>query len=427
MRISNKSSIITGAILLLIAALFSISLLFIPLTFVLNGNTNSLFFILGDMLFSSYGFSSILIPVFLLVAGLSCFASTWTARRTMTFLTALIPFFTIVITENICRSVLSQDSVDFVALKIIICIVTGIMLVTIEFLGIGLIADKVNDYFFHNTEKSKDDKKSTTIIKKINVPKILQKKETEESLNKTENLLEDQSEEVLSLINEIKEYKSNNPLATPDPLPNPVVEESKVQTVDVEAVEEQSEPQTQSSLITEEEYAALTTLEPEIQMEDELEWNNLPPVPETLPPEYDEDFEEEIDENDPALQFPPVEGETNPFEVFTLTENTTSEDSESEDEIEYEPENQEENFQSAEENENIAPEFYEESISDDFSDDTISVENDVFEETEDVISIENESDLKKKQISREFLNKYNEKQFPKSEFRWGIKFEDEDY
>ena len=70
MRISNKSSIITGAILLLIAALFSISLLFIPLTFVLNGNTNSLFFILGDMLFSSYGFSSILIPVFLLVAGM---------------------------------------------------------------------------------------------------------------------------------------------------------------------------------------------------------------------------------------------------------------------------------------------------------------------------------------------------------------------
>ena len=166
--------------------------------------------------------------------------------------------------------------------------------------------------------------------------------------------------------------------------------------MDVEAVEEQSEPQTQSSLITEEEYAALTTLEPEIQMEDELEWNNLPPVPETLPPEYDEDFEEEIDENDPALQFPPVEGETNPFEVFTLTENTTSEDSESEDEIEYEPENQEENFQSAEENENIAPEFYEEPISDDFSDDTISVENDVFEKTEDVISIESESDLKKK-------------------------------
>ena len=427
MRISNKSSVITGAILLLIAALFSISLLFIPLTFVLNGNTNSLFFILGDMLFSSYGFSSILIPVFLLVAGLSCFASTWTARRTMTFLTALIPFFTIVITENICRSVLSQDSADFVALKIIICIVTGIMLVTIEFLGIGLIADKVNDYFFHNTEKTKDDKKSTTVIKKINVPKILQKKETEESLNKKENLLEDQSEEVLSLINEIKEYKSNNPLATPDPLPNPVVEESKVQTVDVEAVEEQSEPQTQSSLITEEEYAALTTLEPEIQMEDELEWNNLPPVPETLPPEYDEDFEEEIDENDPALQFPPVEGETNPFEVFTLTENITSEDSESEDEIEYEPENQEENFQDAEENENIAPEFYEESISDDFSDDTISVENDVFEKTEDVISIENEADLKKKQISREFLNKYNEKQFPKSEFPYGIKFQDEDY
>ena len=154
MRISNKSSIFTGVVLLLLAALFSISLLSLPLAFASTENTNTFFFSLGDMLFSSYGFSSIFIPVFLLIAGLSCFASTWTARRTMTFLTAFIPFFTIVITENICRTILSQYDSDFMALKLVICIVTGAMLVTIEFLGIGLIADRVNDFFFHKTVKS---------------------------------------------------------------------------------------------------------------------------------------------------------------------------------------------------------------------------------------------------------------------------------
>lgn len=414
MRISNKSSVITGAILLVIAALFSISLLFIPLSIVLNGNTNSLFLLLGDMLYSSYGFSSILIPIFLLVAGLSCFASTWTARRTMTFLTAIIPFFTVVITENICRSVILQGNADFVELKIIICIVTGVMLVIIEFLGIGLIADKVNDFFFHNEGKSNKEKKSAAMLKKINVPKILQKNEG--YLHDADNLLEDQTEEVISLINEIKEYKSNNPLS----IKNEMLEESKIENEDVNVVEENTEIQSQSSLITEEEYAALTTLEPEVQIEDELEWNNLPPVPEKLPPEYDEDYEEEIDENDPALQFPPVDSETNPFEVFTITENVASEDYKNESESEI----QDDSLEIAEES--ALPEFYEDAISDDFSDDTISVEGNVFEEAKNTTT-EDEQNLKKKRISREFLDKYNEKQFPKSEFPNGIKFQQEDY
>ncbi|MCR5189679.1 MAG: DNA translocase FtsK, partial [Treponema sp.] len=53
-------------------------------------------------------------------------------------------------------------------------------------------------------------------------------------------------------------------------------------------------------MITQEEFAALTSPE---EPADELEWPDLPPQPEKLPPEYDEDF----DENDPALEFPPKE------------------------------------------------------------------------------------------------------------------------
>ncbi|MCR5189678.1 MAG: cell division protein FtsK, partial [Treponema sp.] len=53
-------------------------------------------------------------------------------------------------------------------------------------------------------------------------------------------------------------------------------------------------------MITQEEFAALTSPE---EPADELEWPDLPPQPEKLPPEYDEDF----DENDPDLEFPPKE------------------------------------------------------------------------------------------------------------------------
>ena len=121
MKTSNKSSVITGVILLLIAALFSISLLIQPLDFGYGGpGHNNIFYLLGNVIYTVYGFSSILIPVFLFVAGLSCFATTWTARKTMLLLTAVVPFFTAVITENICRSVLALGRGPFNVVKIVI-------------------------------------------------------------------------------------------------------------------------------------------------------------------------------------------------------------------------------------------------------------------------------------------------------------------
>lgn len=387
MRISNKSSIFTGVVLLLLAALFSISLLSLPLAFASTENTNTFFFSLGDMLFSSYGFSSIFIPVFLLIAGLSCFASTWTARRTMTFLTAFIPFFTIVITENICRTILSQYDSDFMALKLVICIVTGAMLVTIEFLGIGLIADRVNDFFFHKTVNSN----SVTSLRKIKVPKVLRK---------SEDSLEDQTEDVISLINEIKEYKTNK--LSP-------AETETVSSLEDKAEEAQNEASSepQSSLITEEEYAALTIND----AEDELEWNNLPPVPETLPPEYDEEYEEAIDENDPALQFPPVD------EPIDNVAEEFIENSEDETQIEQ-IDNPFEVFE-------ISPKVDVEEESEIIEDEEIIDNNfEDFAEFSDDISLVEEP---QEEADNNFLDKYNAKQFPKSEFSSGIKFQKEDF
>lgn len=76
MKEFNKSSIFTGVVLLSLAALFSISLILLPLDFGIAGpGHDNFFFKVGSILFSVYGFSSIFIPVFLFSAGISCFAT----------------------------------------------------------------------------------------------------------------------------------------------------------------------------------------------------------------------------------------------------------------------------------------------------------------------------------------------------------------
>ena len=91
MKSSNKSSIITGTILLTLAAAFSICLLLQLLDFGVGGpGHNNIFYYIGNMLITVYGFSSILIPAFLLISGLSCFASIWTAKKTMRLITAIL-------------------------------------------------------------------------------------------------------------------------------------------------------------------------------------------------------------------------------------------------------------------------------------------------------------------------------------------------
>ena len=297
MRASNKSTIITGAVLLLLAALFSISLILLPLDYGISGpGHNNIFYILGDMLYSVYGFCSILIPAFLLTAGLSCFASKWTARKTLRLLTALVPFFTCVVTENIIRSVVKVDHSPFAIVKILIALVTGAMLVVIEFLGTGILADRLNNGGFKNLRASKKDAKEAEEdsiddnpefkkLSKIKLPKksffdrFKKKAEEDDDEIKIESTAFD---EVLDNIEEMKTDESEQPL-------------------EKEEVSSNNEANTShNSMLTQEEFAALTESE---EPAEELEWPGLPPKPENLPPEYDADF----DENDPALEFPPKE------------------------------------------------------------------------------------------------------------------------
>ena len=370
MRASNKSSIITGVALLSLAALFTISLILLPLDYGVSGpGHNNILYLLGDMLYSVYGFCSILIPAFLLVSGLSCFASKWTARKTLRLLTALVPFFTCVLTESIVRSIVKVDHSPFAIAKILITVVTGAMLVVIEYLGTGIIADRLNHGGFKNLKRKpakkaglatapaaasvdsddgftevgvlSDDADEVTLsddsedenalpeFKKLS--KFKEPKEERESIftklknkfKKADDDEEDDEDEISkkgtifdAILDDVQPYeetieeeevteqapqaevKSAAPLAAAVAVTATAATTATAKpafTIPPATAEEAS---AQSSMLTQEEFAALTTPE---APSDELEWPDLPPQPKNLPPEYDADF----DENDPALEFPP--------------------------------------------------------------------------------------------------------------------------
>lgn len=330
-----KTNLISGIVLLIFAALFSITLLMQLLDF---GTYQSGFFVtLGKMLYSVYGFSSILIPAFFLTAGLSCFATTWTARKAFRLLTAIVPFFTCVICEKIIRSIteMGMHYAQFPAVKISIVAVTGIMLVIMEFLAAGIIADKIN-----RTPQKKRPLQKPVLKPLLNKTKeedseeTSEKKEVEEteeeieihpafteSFDKTFET-EDEPEEASSndeipnaTVYEKYSFDIDEPEETLEEevsIPEEEILENNDETV-TEETEEIQEEEPAGPLLSNEEFAALTQPdEPETEPANvELEWNNVPPAPETLPPEYDADYfdnpvqETEIidDSNVPPIEY----------------------------------------------------------------------------------------------------------------------------
>ena len=375
MKSSNKSSIITGTILLALAAVFSICLLLQLLDFGIGGpGHNNIFYYTGNMLLTVYGFSSILIPLFLLISGLSCFATIWTAQKTMRLITAIIPFFTCVFTEKICRGALgaSQASASGM-IKAVIAGITGLMLVIIEILGAGIIAESVNQRIFYKgkaapklskyddeeadeaediasfADESDEDESETEAEEasesedgKFKYKKIGAKKSIfDKALDKLKQKKKDESFEALmesaeelyeADIPSIEDYENVDavtgseadeeiaaegvPGADDGVVPEveagagvaaEAVAEAMPETADAaDAADESLEAKNPASIISQEEYAALLSEDdlPASPEAEELEWNNLPPAPDQLPPEY---VEEEVDENDPSLSFPPAE------------------------------------------------------------------------------------------------------------------------
>ncbi len=278
MKISNKPNFVAGAILLLIAAFFSISLALLPLDFGNFGpaQDNLLYitaFSLGDMLFSVYGFSSILIPVFLLISGLSCFASKWTSKKSMRLLTAVVPFFTSVFIEKLCRYFAKDFTDDFSTIKIVLTIIIGVMLIIMEIIIAGLVAERINDMIFHREkflaekEQKLAEQKHFEKLEEFRASKETENHSEQKTASKNENAEKNAEETVLQNDSETQPAQNEEKSASD---PTIVAEtEPTVQHDDPFAnIFDEDEPQNANSMITQEEFAALNGFNEESENSD---------------------------------------------------------------------------------------------------------------------------------------------------------------
>lgn len=325
MKSSIKSSIIAGIGILLLAAFFSISLITRALDFGVSGpGHNNIFFMLGDMLYSVYGFSSILIPGFLIVCGLCCFSQNWTSRKTLRLLTAIIPFFTAVITESICRSIVTTGSARFMGTKITATVISGLMLMIIEVIGAGLLADRLD---------TGAGRKNSGSSRKLPVLKFNDGTENVDGDSGDENSAETEPQHKSADGTEIQDTHTG---AGTEPSQKEFTEEETSAAMEnVAGHAEEDAQENPATVITQEEFDALIS-SPADDAAEELEWSDLPPQPESLPPEYTEEEEpgstdfpvEEFEAGNSQTEFSgadePVEEENWPGSGITA-ENTESE------------------------------------------------------------------------------------------------------
>lgn len=99
----------------------------------------------GKILSGAYGFCSSLIPVFFFAASLVAFSGRRTFKKCVYISFSLIPFFTAVAIEKFYRSIsFGYDGVSsFKAVQLILTFVIGLLVIVIEYLLAGIVAERV--------------------------------------------------------------------------------------------------------------------------------------------------------------------------------------------------------------------------------------------------------------------------------------------
>ena len=357
MNSSNKPNVVPGIFLMLLAAFFSLALILQVFDFgSFAPGQDNIFYFFGKILISVYGFTSSLIPLFLLLASLSCFASKWTAKKSMMLLTAVIPFFTSFGTEKFCRFILSSETIDFPEIKAVVIAIIGLMLIVIEILLAGVFADKVNSLIYGNPVRKTEEKisefegeKHSGVREKYHSIKNLldsensEKETSENSLNLEENAESDvqvdaensfseenASENIVENAGNSSETQSEikNDSDEENPFENifddynndeKTSDDSEIEVLDsVETVENEEN----NSLLTQEEFQALTFQEDDAETEndddssDELDWPDTAEIKirsgnnsDEMIIEENSDDEDEIEELEEADDFEDSEEE----------------------------------------------------------------------------------------------------------------------
>lgn len=351
MNSSNKPNVVPGIFLMLLAAFFSLALILQVFDFgSFAPGQDNIFYFFGKILISVYGFTSSLIPLFLLLASLSCFASKWTAKKSMMLLTAVIPFFTSFGTEKFCRFILSSETIDFPEIKAVVIAIIGLMLIVIEILLAGVFADKVNSLIYGNPVRKTEEKisefegeKHSGVREKYHSIKNLldsensEKDVSENSLNLEENAESDGEVDVENSFSEENASENivenaGNPSETQSEIKNDSDEENPFENIfddynndektsddsEIEVLDsvETVENEENNSLLTQEEFQALTFQEDDAETEndddssDELDWPDTAEIKirsgnnsDEMIIEENSDDEDEIEELEEADDF----------------------------------------------------------------------------------------------------------------------------
>ena len=357
MNSSNKPNVVPGIFLMLLAAFFSLALILQVFDFgSFAPGQDNIFYFFGKILISVYGFTSSLIPLFLLLASLSCFASKWTAKKSMMLLTAVIPFFTSFGTEKFCRFILSSETIDFPEIKAVVIAIIGLMLIVIEILLAGVFADKVNSLIYGNPVRKTEEKisefegeKHSGVREKYHSIKNLldsensEKETSEDSLNLEENAESDGEVDAENSFSEENASENNienagNSSETQSEIKNDSDEENPFENIfddynndektsddsEIEVLDsvETVENEENNSLLTQEEFQALTFQEDDAETEkdddssDELDWPDTAEIKirsgnnsDEMIIEENSDDEDEIEELEEADDFEDSEEE----------------------------------------------------------------------------------------------------------------------
>lgn len=153
----EKHAAYLGIILFLLAAIFSISLITGLLDF--GHSSTNIFYSFGKTLINSYGFCSVLIPIYILTAGFFCFSAKWNLQKAVALLISPIPFFTLAIAERTAHKIANTDISSVAFMKIIFLLLIAILLAVAEYLLAFIISSKIY-VKKHNLNFSSKDKTS---------------------------------------------------------------------------------------------------------------------------------------------------------------------------------------------------------------------------------------------------------------------------
>lgn len=144
MKQSEKPAIVAGAFLMTFAGVILTSLVIQLLDFGIAPNAFAYAISnFGKMLYTVYGISSFLIPVYLFVSAILLYLPGFTKRRGIYLLFSIIPFFTIVGVEKFGTTLFASEAAVYKLIKYSAIVLVSILLIAIEYLITGIIVDSM--------------------------------------------------------------------------------------------------------------------------------------------------------------------------------------------------------------------------------------------------------------------------------------------